>query len=81
MLRAADVTAARALIAPVAARTPCVRSPWLSAVTGHDVWLKLESLQPTHSFKVRGAACAVARRSSTARSSVSELERSSSSIC
>lgn len=66
MLRAADVTAARALIAPVAARTPCVRSPWLSAVTGHDVWLKLESLQPTHSFKVRGAACAVARRSGAA---------------
>lgn len=34
---------------------PLVRSPFLSEVSGADVWLKLESLQPTGSFKVRGA--------------------------
>jgi threonine dehydratase len=35
--------------------TPLVRSPYLSARTGADVWLKLECRQPTGSFKVRGA--------------------------
>lgn len=39
--------------------TPCIRSAWLSELAGHDVWLKLESLQPTHSFKVRGAFTAL----------------------
>ena len=66
MLRPRDVASARALIAPHIVRTPCVRSSWLSRVTGHDVWLKLESLQPTHSFKVRGAVHAVARRAAVA---------------
>lgn len=59
---ASDVVTARGRIAPYVVRTPCVRSPWLSRTTGHDVWLKLESLQPTHSFKVRGATNAVVRR-------------------
>jgi threonine dehydratase len=39
--------------------TPCVRSAWLSSLAGHPVWLKLESVQPTHSFKVRGAFTAL----------------------
>jgi len=42
-------------IAPFIRRTPLVRSPYLSAHTGADVWLKLECQQPTGSFKVRGA--------------------------
>ena len=37
-------------------RTPCVHSQTLSAITGADVALKLESLQFTASFKDRGAA-------------------------
>jgi threonine dehydratase len=37
------------------APTPVVRAPLL----GRDVWLKLETLQPTGSFKVRGALVAV----------------------
>lgn len=41
-------------------RTPLVRSAWLSELTGADVWLKLESLQVSHAFKVRGAFNAVA---------------------
>lgn len=36
-------------------RTPLVHSPFLSERTGGRVYLKLESLQPTGSFKVRGA--------------------------
>ena len=40
-------------------RTPLRRSEWLSAGTGGDVFLKLETLQPTFSFKIRGAFNAV----------------------
>lgn len=42
--------------------TPLVPAPALGRRTGADVWLKLESLQRTGSFKLRGAAaklCAV----------------------
>jgi len=42
-------------IAPFIRRTPLVRSAYLSALTGANVWLKLECQQPTGSFKVRGA--------------------------
>ncbi len=35
--------------------TPLLRSEWLSARVGREVLLKLESVQPTGSFKVRGA--------------------------
>lgn len=52
---ATDVRGAAARLPAELRNTPCVRSAWLSAVAGHPVWLKLESLQPTHSFKVRGA--------------------------
>jgi len=50
-----DVFSARQRIAPWVRRTPLVGSEWLSRVCGTPVSLKLESLQPTHSFKVRGA--------------------------
>jgi threonine dehydratase len=46
-----DVRAAAARIAGIARRTPVV--PWDA---GDGLWLKLESLQPTGAFKVRGAA-------------------------
>jgi threonine dehydratase len=51
----ADVQAAARRIAPYAVRTPLVESPWLNALTGGRVFLKLESLQRTGSFKFRGA--------------------------
>jgi len=51
----ADVQAAARRIAPYAVRTPLVESPVLSALTGGRVFLKLESLQRTGSFKFRGA--------------------------
>jgi threonine dehydratase len=46
-------------------RTPTRRSPWLSAATGADVYLKLETLQPTFSYKIRGAFNAVLRLAET----------------
>lgn len=42
-------------------RTPVRHSPWLSRVSGGTVLLKLETLQPTHSYKLRGATNAVRR--------------------
>jgi threonine synthase len=39
--------------------TPLVDSPWLSAVTGGDVWLKVEGDNPTGSFKDRGMTVAL----------------------
>lgn len=51
-----DVIAARERIAPLVRRTPLIPSPALSERTGAEVHLKLETLQDTGSFKVRGAA-------------------------
>ena len=56
-----DVAAAAPRIVGSAWRTPLVPSQWLSRITGADVWLKLETVQATGSFKIRGAANAVAR--------------------
>jgi threonine dehydratase len=51
----ADVQAAATRIAPYAVRTPLVESPALNRLTGGRVFLKLETLQRTGSFKFRGA--------------------------
>lgn len=51
-----DVYAARARIAGAVRRTPLIPSPWLGQFAGAPVYLKLETLQDTGSFKVRGAA-------------------------
>ena len=50
-----DVQAAASRIAPHAVHTPLVESPVLNAATGGRIFLKLESLQRTGSFKFRGA--------------------------
>jgi threonine dehydratase len=42
-------------------RTPTVPSAWLSAATGAEVRLKLENVQHTGSFKLRGATHALLR--------------------
>jgi threonine dehydratase len=55
----ADILAARRRIAGIAAETPLVPSPHLSARAGVEVLLKLELAQPTGAFKLRGAASAV----------------------
>ena len=51
-----DCADASARIRPHARVTPLVRSRALSESTGAEVWLKLENLQETGSFKFRGAA-------------------------
>lgn len=53
--RLLDVLTARRRLAGRIRRTPLVYSPSLSDRTGARVWLKLESLQITNSFKLRGA--------------------------
>jgi threonine dehydratase len=58
----ADVFQARKRIAPYIRRTPLVESGWLSDASGARVWLKLESLQLSNSFKSRGAFNAVMAR-------------------
>lgn len=50
----ADVVAAREFISPYLPKTPLVRSHKLSEALGCDYYLKLENLQPTGAFKVRG---------------------------
>jgi threonine dehydratase len=50
-----DVLEARLRLAGRIRRTPLAHSRWLSDLTGGDIWLKLECLQLTGSFKVRGA--------------------------
>lgn len=52
----ADVERARDRIAGLVDPSPVIRSAELSDRLGVPVWLKLESLQPPGSFKVRGAA-------------------------
>ncbi len=59
-LTAADAYRARKAIDGVAIRTPLVRSA-LSGQVGQDVLLKLETLQPTGAFKLRGAAYAISK--------------------
>ena len=54
-----DIRSARARIAGRVRRTPLVRSDRLSESSGGEVFLKLESLQVTGSFKARGALNAV----------------------
>jgi threonine dehydratase len=55
MTLAERVAAAEARIRPHIRETPLLRSPGLSARTGAEIWLKLENLQITGSFKLRGA--------------------------
>jgi threonine dehydratase len=57
----ADIEAARERIAGTVLRTPLVKLGL--GPGGPDVWLKLENLQPTNSYKIRGAANAVAKLS------------------
>lgn len=57
----ADVEAARPLVSASVLRTPTLRAPRLSALTGADVYVKYENLQTTASFKERGALVKLAR--------------------
>jgi threonine dehydratase len=55
MITLSDVLAARQVTLPYVSHTPLIPSVTLSRITGGEVYLKLECLQRTGSFKVRGA--------------------------
>lgn len=55
MITLADVQQAQAAMNGVVHKTPLDRSSTFSNMTGNDVYLKLENLQKTGSFKIRGA--------------------------
>jgi threonine dehydratase len=59
-LTLADVYAARRRIEGRVTRTPLIESVALSRIAGTPVYLKLETMQPTGSFKLRGATNALA---------------------
>lgn len=63
MLTHADILRARRRITPYIIPTPLEPAPALGA----NVWLKLENVNPTHSFKIRGALNAVLALSSEQR--------------
>lgn len=68
----ADILDAHKAISSVAIRTPLVASA-LSDIASVPVWLKLETVQSTGSFKIRGAANAIAH--------LSEAERTRGVVC
>ena len=61
VIQLSDVRRVAGVVMGVAVRTPVVESPILSdRAAGGSVWLKLENLQVTGSFKMRGAAARIA---------------------
>jgi threonine dehydratase len=50
-----DISSAHKRLRGRVIHTPLRRSDWLSQLAGTDVWLKLECVQLTGSFKIRGA--------------------------
>jgi threonine dehydratase len=67
VLASLDFEAARRSVAGVARPTPLLEAPSLSERVGSNVLLKLESLQRTGSFKVRGAAARLGSLGAEAR--------------
>jgi threonine dehydratase len=63
-----DIEAARLRIEGMAVRTPLMPSVPLSERVGTDVYLKLETTQPTGAFKLRGAASKILSLSEERRS-------------
>ena len=62
-----DVATARRDLLGIAVETPVVTAGWLEDVVGKPVVLKLENLQRTGSYKVRGAATMMMRLSADER--------------
>jgi threonine dehydratase len=59
-----DIVAARKFISQYLPRTPLVRIPQISEALECDYYAKLENLQPTGAFKVRGGVNLVGRETS-----------------
>ncbi len=62
MVSLSDIREAAEVIKGRAIRTPLVYSPVLSSLSGARVYLKLENLQRTGSFKLRGATYKIRKR-------------------
>ena len=58
-----DVYEARRRLGGRLPRTPLLPSPWLSSIADGNVFLKIESVNLTNSFKIRGALNAALRLS------------------
>ncbi len=63
-----EIESARNMIRRVIFRTPMIYSDTFSKLTGKEVFLKLENLQKTGSFKIRGAYYKLSQLSSSIRS-------------
>ena len=59
MISLSTIQEAAKLLAGGIIRTPLVYSPTFSHLSGAEVYLKLENLQETGSFKLRGATCKI----------------------
>ena len=59
ILGLSHIERARDAINTIAAQTPLLPSPYFSKKTDHEVFLKLETMQPIGAFKLRGAANAI----------------------
>ncbi|WP_244929684.1 threonine ammonia-lyase IlvA [Nocardioides sp. W7] len=68
-----DVERAAVRLKEISEPTPLQRSPRLSALTGHDVWIKREDLHEVRSYKGRGAYTLIA--------SLTEEERARGVTC
>lgn len=66
-LTMAQIIGARRRIAGIAMRTPLRRSEVLSRRCGVPVYLKIETMQPTGTFKIRGAASQILALGDTER--------------
>lgn len=66
-LELAEIEKARTALAPLIEPTPLIRNRWLSEAFHCDVFLKLESMQPIGSFKIRGATYKIASLSKAQR--------------
>ncbi len=57
----ADIEQAQALLSTILPPTPLVRNEWLSNQYECEVYLKLETVQPIGSFKIRGATYRISK--------------------
>ena len=67
MVKSGDVVRAAEAVAGVARETPVLPAKRLARQVGGELWLKLENLQVTGSFKVRGAVNRLSRLSAEER--------------
>src|ERR1700709_1107273 len=67
LVNAAMVDAAAARLGDVGATTPLEHNARLSQLSGGEVWLKREDLQPVRSYKVRGAYNLISQLDAAAR--------------